>query len=547
MLGRPDFDFKNPQYLPFTRARYENLLRIRAAGDGAVEDLREYYRQHVADFIEDWGVTYDPRSIELGRASIVPFLLFPKQREFIEWVVQHWRDQTPGIVEKSRDGGISWLCVAVGCALCVLYDGMRVGYGSRKEMYVDQTDDPKSLFWKARFFMRHLPEEFRGGWREAHDSPYMRMKFPATGSSLTGEGGDEIGRGDRTSVYFVDEAAHLPRPTLVDAALSQTTNCRIDVSSVNGPNNSFAVRRHSGKVDVWVWDWRFDPRKDDAWYAKQCAELDPIVVAQEIDRDYMASVEGVVIPGTWLKASIDAIEKLGLVPTGERSVSFDVADGGADKNAAISAKGIGVDFIEEWSGGKTEGDDIFKHVERIFEICDQLEVKRFRYDADGLGAGVRGDARIINERRVRNGQKRLDVEAYRGSGELSEPDSEDVKGRKNEDFFYNRKSQSWWKVRTRFQKTYRWVVEGVASKPDEIISISSKMPLYMKLIAELGQPQYKANDIGKILIQKKPDGMKSPNLADSLVIHFSGPAHRALKFTPGMLQQIRNSGRGARG
>src|SRR6185503_21380305 len=105
-------------------------------------------------------------------------------------------------------------------------------------------DEPKSLFWKARFFMRHLPEEFRAGWREQFDAPYMRMKFPESGSYMNGEGGDDIGRGDRTSIYFVDEAAHLTRPLKVDAALSQTTNCRIDVSSVNGPNNPFAKKRH---------------------------------------------------------------------------------------------------------------------------------------------------------------------------------------------------------------------------------------------------------------------------------------------------------------
>lgn len=41
---------------------------------------------------------------------------------------------------------------------------------------------------------------------------------------------------------------------------SQTTNCKIDLSSVNGAN-AFYRKRHSGKVKVFVFDWRDDPRK----------------------------------------------------------------------------------------------------------------------------------------------------------------------------------------------------------------------------------------------------------------------------------------------
>jgi hypothetical protein len=40
----------------------------------------------------------------------------------------------------------------------------------------------------------------------------------------------------------VDESAFLKRPLLIDAALSQTTRCRIDLSSVNGMNNPFAQK-----------------------------------------------------------------------------------------------------------------------------------------------------------------------------------------------------------------------------------------------------------------------------------------------------------------
>jgi hypothetical protein len=54
------------------------------------------------------------------------------------------------------------------------------------------------------------------------------------------------------TIYFVDEAAHLEHPEKVDAALSQTTNCRIDMSSVRGMANPFAKKRWGGKIEPFI-------------------------------------------------------------------------------------------------------------------------------------------------------------------------------------------------------------------------------------------------------------------------------------------------------
>ena len=95
-------------------------------------------------------------------------------------------------------------------------------------------------------FMEHLPPELNGGYVPWRDAPFMRITIPGTGSIITGEYGDDIGRGDRASIYFLDEAAHVERPELIEASLSQTTNCRIDMSSVRGMNNPFAKKRWGG-------------------------------------------------------------------------------------------------------------------------------------------------------------------------------------------------------------------------------------------------------------------------------------------------------------
>ena len=121
------------------------------------------------------------------------------------------------------------------------------------------------------------------------------------------------------------------------------------------------MKRWGGKTDVFIFDWRDDPRKDQAWYDKQCRQFDPVTVAQEIDRDYSASVHGIVIPGAWVRAAIDARDKLQLPPSGQRGLALDVADEGTDKNALVGTHGFNIEFIDEWSG---KGSDIFATTER---------------------------------------------------------------------------------------------------------------------------------------------------------------------------------------
>jgi hypothetical protein len=517
------FDFRNPDYKAVFEWRIERLQDIRAR-PGVLPALKTYYRDNPAQFIIDWGMTFDPRNVERGLPAQIPFLLFPKQEEWIVWFLERWKAQEPGITEKTRDMGMSWLTVALADTVCLFNQGVVVGFGSRKEEYVDKIGSPKSLFWKARQFMSLLPAEFRGSWDVGSHAPHMRIVFPDSGSVITGESGDGIGRGDRSSFYIVDESAFLERPQLVDASLSATTNCRQDISTPNGMGNPFAQKRHSGKIKVFTFHWRDDPRKDDAWYARQREFLDPVTVAQEIDINYAASAEGVLIPSEWVQAAIGAHRKLGIEPTGSRRGALDVADEGKDKNAFAGRHGFLLDYVKSWSG---KGSDIFSTVERAMSICDERGYTSFDYDADGLGAGVRGDARVINEQRSAAGKFPVRDEPFRGSGAVDDPEGEMVKERKNKDFFANAKAQAWWALRLRFQAVYRAVVEQMPYNPDDIISIDPDLEELVPLTMELSQPTYTVNTVGKIVIDKAPEGTMSPNLADAVMICFQ-PASRAL-------------------
>ena len=404
LLLTPQFDWRNPEYVGVFATRMQQLAQLRA-NPHALPAIHAFYREHPAQFINDWGVTHDPRNPERGLPASVPFLLFPRQVQLIEFVMERWRGQEPGLIEKSRDMGASWLIMSLAVTLCLFNRGLTIGVGSRKEQLLDNAGDPNSLFFKARMFHESLPSEFRGVITSAH----MRLIFPGTQGAIVGEAGDQIGRGARTSLYFVDEAAYLERPELIEASLSATTNCRIDVSSVNGLNNPFALRRFGGKVPVFTMHWRSDPRRDDAWYAKQVRELAPVVVAQEIDIDYRGSVEGQLIPSAWVQAAIGAAEALGIQPTGQKYAGFDVADEGRDLNAFAGRHGIVLQHLHSWGG---KGSDIFKSTVRVMNYCDTYGYyDGFYFDQDGLGAGVRGDADQINRERAAAGKRRFQSKA----------------------------------------------------------------------------------------------------------------------------------------
>ncbi|MHB8284092.1 MAG: hypothetical protein ACYDD1_05400 [Caulobacteraceae bacterium] len=531
---RPEatFSFREPNYVPIFQARLNRLQKIRA-DPACLPALKAHYKANPADFIHDWGVTFDPRRAkEANVPSMMPFLLFPKQREWVEWIMERWEGNEDGITEKSRDMGISWLAVSLSVTLCLFHPGVTIGFGSQKEDLVDKSGDPDCLFWKARTFAQFLPKEFRGPWDMKRDAPHKRVTFPVNGSMMIGTSGDNIGRGGRASIFFVDEAAHLEHPQLVDAALSQNTNCRIDMSSVNGMGNPFAQKRFAGKTPVFTFHWRDDPRKNEEWYQKQLDRWGPVIVAQEIDIDYAASVEGVLIPSAWVQSSIDADKKLGITVSGAKRAALDIADQGIDTNALCVIRGPRVELVEEWSG---KGSDTFKTVQRAFRLCDDQGVNDLRYDGDGIGALARGDARVINETRPTD--KQIAVTMFRASGAVVNPEREDIKGRKNQDYFRDFKAQSWWSLRQRFEMTHLAVTNGNPYDPDGIVVLDGDMPNLTKLTMELSQPTFDENGVGKLFVDKAPDGTRSPNLADSVMMAFARMGRAPLRVSDDALEQ----------
>jgi phage terminase large subunit len=529
----PAVVYDRAYYDAIAAARVKRLAWLRRHPK-EIGNLLRYYKTHIADMVNDWGVTVDPRNVRRGLPVVIPFVLDPRQREWIEFTMQNWRDGRYGGTEKSRDVGVSWLLVGVSVSICVTHDNAAIGWGSFKREKVDWRGDMGSLFEKGRAYVEWLPKEFRAGHDPKTDSFDRRLLFPNTGSTIIGEIGDQIGRGNRTSLYFVDETAHLEHGQVVDMALSKTTDCRQDVSSVCGMTNTFAERMHKKGVRKFTFHWRDNPRFTQADYDQFLEDWGPVVTAQELDINYQASLEGIVLPALWVNACIDAHLKIPNFPkiTGEKVAALDCADEGKDKNATACRHGILLEHAEQWSGKES---DMYATVERAFLICDNYGIRKLRYDADGgYGSAVKGDARKVNQQR--NPAKLIAIEKFHGSGEVIEPLKELVEGVKNEDRFLNFKAQSWWSLRMRAQNTYR-AVNGHPYDPDKLLSIASDIPELNRLLVELSTPVYWVNDGGKIVIDKQPEGVPSPNLGDSVMMVYA-PARKAMKIDERLLDTL---------
>lgn len=99
------------------------------------------------------------------------------------------------------------------------------------------------------------------------------------------------------------------------------------------------------------------------------------------------------------------------------------------------------------------------------------------------------------------------------------------------------KPLAWWSLRTRFEQPYLGVTEKLKVNPDSIISLDSRIPELRQLIAELSQVTHIRNLADKIRVEKTPEGARSPNLADAVVIAFCPAPNsmenwRALGITP---------------
>ena len=465
--------------------RQERLIKLRN-DPKLMEAAMVHYSTHPADFINDWMVTYDPRL----QPALIPFMLFPRQEEYINWLYDRWQQKEDGLVEKSRDMGLTWLCCAFASWMWLFHEGQSISFGSRKEDLVDKVGDPDSIFEKIRIILDNLPIEFLPGeFNLKHHATHLKIINPENGANIKGEAGDNIGRGGRSSIYFKDESAFYERPEKIEAALSMNSDVKIDVSTPNGNGNPFYQKRHQGRIPVFTFRWQDDPRKGEDWYRRQKELLDPVILAQEVDIDYNASVANVLIPAELVMRARKNRPTAIFDERGNDApiiLGVDVARFGDDRSVLCARQGRHVHWFK-----------IFRQLDTM-ELCGAIRQELAEIPFDGVFVDVVGVGAGVYDR-LR--EEYNYIYAVNAGSKSTHPDK-----------YYNKRAEMWGEMR-------EWL------KDEPII-----LPNSDDMMTDLCSLQYSFNGNGQLVLEKKDDakkrGVKSPDMGDALSLTFAQPVSR---------------------
>lgn len=265
--------------------------------------LVEMCRQDMLFYINTFCYTYDPRK----KPAAIPWITWEFQDECLMDLDACIDEGQDAVIEKSRDMGASWMCLAVLEWRWHFHPRQSFLVVSRKEEYVDKSDDPKSLFWKIDFIHKYQPPWLLpSGFELGADNP-NRVKLGIhnhdNDSTIDGESTNgDVARGDRRTAIFLDEFASVENGWGVNAATADATNCRIKNSTPKGCANAFYEDRCNPSTRVYRLHWTLHPEKaaglyfDDKgkprspWYDREVSRRgSPIEIAQELDIDYHGS------------------------------------------------------------------------------------------------------------------------------------------------------------------------------------------------------------------------------------------------------------------
>jgi len=493
-------------------ARHEMVRRaqlIDAASRGAQLRgvLLEAARRDVVAFFRDWVWTYDPRMMDPWPKRM-PMALWPKQEEFLRWAVELVRTGDNGLLKKARDIGATWMVAGLGVWYWLFTPDAAITYGSRKEDLVDKLGDPKTIFSKIRDILRFLPVwMLPPGYAPEHDN-FCRILNPHNSSTLTGEAGDNMGRGGRSLLYFPDEFAFIPHAQSVDAAINDNARTVLYLSTSNGNGTLFYQKEQEGLLPMFRFHWSDDPRKDAAWKAKKLDEVSPVTFAREHDMDDAAALDGVVIPGSWVQSAVG----LDLDPGSVCVSGLDVADGGGDESVQITRRGGCVTCWDAWGGAVTTT----QSAQRAAVACEE-EGATLNFDRGGIGAGVQGELDRV--------PRSFAYEGILAQATPTRTRYEDDPEHPANERFANLSAEMWWALRLRFWRTHQHVTGERDYAHDELISLPRDIPV--RLISQLSGRLCKVTSTGKLALESKDEmrrrGVKSPDWADALALAYCPP------------------------
>lgn len=311
--------------IPIPKGRVANLrwrreVLARAEGDPEYrETLRALCAQRSADAFLLWlnlfGWTYKQREVNdagieipvQGDAVHVPFVTWPCQDRDSRKLIACIEEGRDVAGDKSRQMGMTWLVCAVFVWYLLFHANSHFMVMSRVEDLVDNPKDPLALFWKIDYLLGRLP-----AWllpRLSRSS--LKLVNETLGSSIVGKAtAAEQGRGGALTAALIDEAAMIDVLEAVLVSLSQSTSCRIVISTPRGAGQFYQVVHGKDTPFETIRLWWFEhPEKgrgrrlakdratgevyvSSPFYEAQCKRAGgrkTRTIAQELDLDHMAA------------------------------------------------------------------------------------------------------------------------------------------------------------------------------------------------------------------------------------------------------------------
>jgi hypothetical protein len=472
----------------------------RAKSDSEFRDALWFKcKQDPIFFINLTSVAFNPND-----GGLQPLVLFQRQEEAILFMNDVEKGRNYGTIVKSRYVGASVFSTAYLAHSLIFKRDWTGLIMSRVLTLVDSSNDPDCLFAKVDLAIDYLPDWMR---------PKLNRKLgliqnPMMNSNIKGTGGSNAGRGGRATVVVVDEAAFIDQAASVFAALSNTSQCCIFISTPKGRNEFYRLASNRS-IPNFIYHWRSDPRRDDVWYAKECGKFDPWVIAQELDCSFNGSQENGLIDTFKLDSCIEYSNQ---IPenTEEVIVGFDVAAGGKNNSVMAVRKGRKVIAIFALDKGLS----IPQQAGYVHNYCKENNVSSLVFDADGIGLAFKDNLNDVQD-------STYSISAFHGGSKAS--DVETASGREASAVYGNARSEAWHGIRDAVNYTFDFMqgkLDSALFDSDKAIGLVN----CPELLVDLGKPMSVPSATGKMLceskISMKKRGLESPDYADALCYCF---------------------------
>jgi len=249
-----------------------DVLELARTDPAEARNIRKMCAEDLLFYVNTFCWTYAPKMHP--DTPVMPFITYEEFQDeamlSIGDCIQVGRDFS---MPKSRDMGASWMGLTVFEWFWHFREHQSFLVISRNEKYVDDSGNPKTLFWKIDFLHKNQPRWLlpTGRWLGDKDPARRQLHLSNADNSSVIDGESttgDAGRGDRRTAMFIDEHAafELNDGFRVLRATRDTTNCRGFNSTPQGAANAFfEVVHHTAARQIRL-HWSSHPEKNEGLY-----------------------------------------------------------------------------------------------------------------------------------------------------------------------------------------------------------------------------------------------------------------------------------------